>query len=55
MPRVIRSDNGREFRGSVMAIWAHENGVLLRFIEPGKPKENAYADGRPIVLAESKK
>jgi hypothetical protein len=37
-----------------MAIWAHENGVLLRFIEPGKPNQNPYVDGRPIVLAGSK-
>ena len=27
-----------------MAIWAHENGVALRFIEPGKPKQNAYVE-----------
>ena len=24
--------------------WAHENGVLLRFIEPGKPNQNAYVE-----------
>lgn len=44
LPRVIRSDNGREFCGRAMAIWAHENGVLLRFIEPGKPNQNAYVE-----------
>ena len=44
MPKVIRSDNGREFCGRVMAIWAYENGVLLRFIEPGKPNQNAYVE-----------
>ena len=41
LPKVIRSDNGREFCGRAMAIWAHENGVLLRFIEPGKPNQKA--------------
>ena len=44
LPKVIRSDNGREFCGRAMAIWAHENGVALRFIEPGKPNQNAYVE-----------
>jgi transposase InsO family protein len=44
LPKVIRSDNGREFCGRAMLTWAHENGVLLRFIEPGKPNQNAYVE-----------
>ena len=44
LPKVIRSDNGREFCGRAMAVWAHENGVQLRFIEPGKPNQNAYIE-----------
>jgi len=44
LPRVIRSDNGREFCGRTMAVWAHENNVALRFIEPGKPNQNAYVE-----------
>lgn len=44
LPKVIRSDNGKEFCGRAMAIWAHENGVALRFIEPGKPNQNAYVE-----------
>ena len=44
LPKVIRSDNGREFCGRAMAIWAHENNVALRFIEPGKPNQNAYVE-----------
>jgi len=44
LPKVIRSDNGREFCGRAMAIWAHANGVALRFIEPGKPNQNAYVE-----------
>lgn len=44
LPQVIRSDNGREFCGRTMAIWAHENNVALRFIEPGKPNQNAYVE-----------
>lgn len=44
LPKVIRSDNGKEFCGRAMATWAHENGVNLRFIEPGKPNQNAYVE-----------
>ena len=44
LPKVIRSDNGKEFCGKAMLTWAHENGVALRFIEPGKPNQNAYVE-----------
>ena len=44
LPKVIRSDNGKEFCGRAMAIWAYRNGVALRFIEPGKPNQNAYVE-----------
>ncbi len=44
LPKVIRTDNGKEFCGRAMAIWAHENDVALRFIEPGKPNQNAYVE-----------
>jgi transposase InsO family protein len=43
-PKVIRSDNGREFRGRAMAIWAYENNAALRYIEPSKPNQNAYVE-----------
>lgn len=44
LPRVIRSDNGKEFCGKAMVAWAHERGVQLRLIEPGKPNQNAYIE-----------
>jgi transposase InsO family protein len=44
LPRVIRTDNGKEFTGKVMLSWAHENRVTLRLIEPGKPNQNAYIE-----------
>ena len=44
LPKVIRADNGAEFCGRAMAVWAHENNVALRFIEPGKPNQNAYVE-----------
>jgi transposase InsO family protein len=44
LPKVIRTDNGKEFCGKVMLTWAHERGVELRLIEPGKPNQNAYIE-----------
>lgn len=44
LPRVIRTDNGKEFCGKVMVSWAHQRGVELRLIEPGKPNQNAYVE-----------
>jgi transposase InsO family protein len=41
IPRVIRSDSGKEFCGRAMVAWAHDHGVQLRLIEPGKPNQNA--------------
>jgi transposase InsO family protein len=44
LPKVIRSDNGKEFCDKGMVAWAHERGVQLRLIEPGKPSQNAYIE-----------
>jgi putative transposase len=44
LPQVIRTDNGKEFCGRAMLTWAHEQGVTLRLIEPGKPNQNAYIE-----------
>lgn len=44
LPKVIRSDNGKEFCGKAMVTWAHEHGVKLRLIQPGKPNQNAYIE-----------
>ena len=43
-PKVIRTDNGREFTGRAMLTWAHRNGVELKLIQPGKPNQNAYVE-----------
>ena len=37
-------DNGPEFRGRTMEVWSEQRGVPLRFIEPGKPVQNAFAE-----------
>jgi putative transposase len=44
LPKVIRTDNGKEFCGKAMIEWAHARGVDLRLIEPGKPNQNAYVE-----------
>ena len=44
LPRVIRTDNGKEFCGKAMLEWAHARGVAMRLIEPGKPNQNAYVE-----------
>ncbi len=44
LPKVIRTDNGKEFCGKAMVEWAHARGVDLRLIEPGKPNQNAYIE-----------
>lgn len=44
LPRIIRTDNGKEFCGKAMVAWAHERGVQLRLIQPGKPNQNAYIE-----------
>ena len=43
-PRMIRTDNGKEFCGRAMLNWAHQRGVQLRQIQPGKPNQNAYIE-----------
>jgi transposase InsO family protein len=40
-PDVIRTDNGKEFRGKAMMAWVH---AQLRLIEPGKTNQNAYVE-----------
>jgi putative transposase len=49
-PQVIRTDNGKEFCGRAMLTWAHERGVTLRLIEPGKPNQNAHIESFNVRL-----
>lgn len=41
LPKAIRTDNGKEFCGRAMLTWAHQRGVQLFQVEPGKPNQNA--------------
>jgi len=44
LPESITTDNGSEFAGKAMEIWAYQTGVKLDFIRPGKPVENGYIE-----------
>jgi putative transposase len=43
-PGEIVLDNGPELAGKALDQWAYERGVRLRFIEPGKPVQNAFVE-----------
>ena len=43
-PDAIRVDNGPEYLSQVFADWCHRNHVELRYIQPGKPNQNAYIE-----------
>jgi putative transposase len=44
LPELIVVDNGPEFAGKALDVWAYRHGVQLHFIRPGKPVENAYIE-----------
>ena len=44
LPKSIVCDNGPEFAGHALDVWAHDRGVSLQFIRPGKPVENAFIE-----------
>lgn len=43
-PLKIRMDNGPELVSLALAQWAEDHGVLLEFIKPGKPTQNAFME-----------
>lgn len=44
LPEMIVCDNGPELISQNLEIWAYQNKVQLKFIEPGKPVQNAYVE-----------
>jgi len=44
LPQILVTDNGPEFAGRALDVWAYEHGVRLHFIEPGKPVQNAFIE-----------
>jgi transposase InsO family protein len=43
-PRLLRSDNGREFIAETLADWLKDQGVTQVFIEKASPQQNAYVE-----------
>ena len=50
LPQVLRTDNGPEFVGMPFAEWAKANGMAIRYIQPGKPNQNAYIERKRAVI-----
>lgn len=44
LPQAIRCDNGPEYTAQSVVDWCHQHGVELRYIQPGKPNQNAYIE-----------
>ena len=43
-PLKMRMDNGSELVLLTLAQWAEEHGVMLEFLRPGKPTQNAFIE-----------
>jgi putative transposase len=44
LPKEIVCDNGPEFISQIMDIWAYQNQLSLKFIQPGQPTQNAFIE-----------
>jgi putative transposase len=44
LPTQLVLDNGPELIGRLLEQWAHDHGVALHFIDPGKPMQNAHCE-----------
>ncbi len=44
LPQALRLDNGPELRSAVLAQWCEDNHIELRYIQPGKPSQNAFIE-----------
>lgn len=43
-PRHVFVDNGSEFTGRLMDMWAYHHGVRIDFSRPGKPTDNCFVE-----------
>lgn len=44
LPKQIRVDNGPEFISKEFIGWCNQNNILIKYIQPGKPMQNAYIE-----------
>jgi putative transposase len=44
LPDLLRVDNGPEFLSGCFVDWMKQNGVLIQYIQPGKPNQNAFIE-----------
>jgi len=43
-PKYLFADNGSEFTGHLVDLWAYHHDVRIDFSRPGKPTDNAYIE-----------
>jgi putative transposase len=44
LPQAIRLDNGSELRSAIFMVRCEAKGIELKFIQPGKPEQNAFIE-----------
>jgi putative transposase len=44
LPDILRVDNGPEFLSSEFVTWAESAGMMIHYIQPGEPNQNAYIE-----------
>ena len=44
VPKLLFCDNGSEFAGQAMDLWAYQNNAKIDFSRPGKPTDNAFIE-----------
>lgn len=44
LPQAIRCDNGPEFLSQRFVVWCAERSIEIRYIQPGKPNQNAFIE-----------
>ena len=44
LPDVLRTDNGPEFLSGDFVAWAEAAGMMIHYIQPGEPNQNAYIE-----------